>query len=98
MVPLPTISVLSRRLRTTALALTFASTGAFSAIAYPKPIPFSYPHATQPQGALELEQFVDMVPVRVTRENDTTTEAMTSVRAVLQTELECGLTVKDRVT
>jgi hypothetical protein len=67
-----------------------------TALANPKPLPFSYGYGTQPEGALEVEQYLDVVPVRVPREApDGTQQAVTSLRYDLQTELEYGLT--DRV-
>jgi len=63
-----------------------------SARATPRPLPFTYPVQTLPQGTLEVEQYVDLTPVRVAREEAAGTEAVTSLRSVLQTELEYGLT------
>lgn len=60
--------------------------------ATPHPLPFTYPYETLPAGALELEQYVDMVPMRVVRENDAGSDAVTSVRYNLETEAEYGLT------
>lgn len=63
------------------------------ALANPRPLPFSYPYETLPGGALEVEQYADLIPVRVARElPDGTTEGVVSVRSQLQTELEYGLT------
>jgi hypothetical protein len=63
-----------------------------TARANPRPLPFSYPYQTLPSGKFEAEQYVDLVPVRVTRENpDGTQEGVFSLRSVLQTELEIGL-------
>lgn len=64
---------------------------ATTAHANPKPLPFSYMHAIQPEGAFELETYTDMSPVRVARETDNGTEAVTGVRAELQVEMEVGL-------
>src|SRR5262245_15368473 len=67
-----------------------------AAHANPKPLPFSYGYGTQPEGAFEVEQYMDIVPVRVPKEAaDGTQTAVTSVRYDLQTELEYGIT--DRV-
>ena len=66
--------------------------GADLAHATPRPLPFTYPVETLPPGSLEVEQYVDLVPVRVAREGDAGTDAVTSLRSVLQTELEYGLT------
>jgi hypothetical protein len=61
--------------------------------ATPRPLPYSYPYMTLPRGKLELEQYVDLVPVRIARELASgDREAVWSLRSVLQTELEIGLT------
>jgi hypothetical protein len=74
-----------------ALAALGATTG--PAHANPRPLPFSYPYETLPAGALEVEQYVDTIPVRVAREEaDGTTEGVVSLRSMLTTELEYGLT------
>lgn len=63
------------------------------AAASPRPLPFTYPYDTLPAGQLEVEQYADLVPVRVARENpDGTLDGVYGVRSVLQTELEYGLT------
>jgi hypothetical protein len=64
-----------------------------TAYASPHPNPYSYPYATLNEGALEAEQYIDLVPVRVSRENaDGTLDGVMGVRSVLQTELEYGIT------
>jgi hypothetical protein len=82
--------------RTTPLLFGLAVTACLlsgSAVASPRPLPFSYPYSTLPAGKLELEQYADMVPVRVARElEDGSVQGVISVRSVLQTELEYGLT------
>lgn len=65
--------------------------GAPRAAANPRPLPYSYPYATLPEGHLEVEQYLDMTPVRVAREDDDATRAVTSMRYQLETELEYGL-------
>jgi hypothetical protein len=76
----------------TALLLTAASPVA----ANPKKLPFSYGSLTMPSGGLELEQYIDAIPVRVARElPDGTLEGVWGTRYLLQTEMEYGLT--DRV-
>jgi len=66
------------------------------AAANPKKLPFSYGTQTMPVGGFELEQFVDVIPLRVLRENtDGTLDAVWSTRYVLTQEFEYGLT--DRV-
>lgn len=63
------------------------------AAANPRPLPFSYPYVTLPEGSLEVEQYIDLVPVRVARElPDGTLEGVTSVRSQLTTELEYAVT------
>lgn len=74
------------------MSLAAAALAPATATANPRPLPFTYTHATQHAGALEVEQFVDAVPVRVAREGDTGTDAVTGLRFELQTELEYGLT------
>lgn len=65
------------------------------ALATPRSLPFTYPYETLPEGALEVEQYIDLIPVRVARElPDGTTDGVVSMRSVLQTELEYGLTDK----
>jgi hypothetical protein len=61
--------------------------------ANPHPNPFSYPYVTLPENEAEVEQHTDLTPVLVERENsDGTRERVYSLRSVLQTELEIGLT------
>jgi hypothetical protein len=60
--------------------------------ATPRPLPFTYPATTLPQGKLEVEQYLDFTPVRVAREDPDGTREVTSLRSVLQTELEYGFT------
>lgn len=74
------------------LAIAAAAAPA-TALASPRPLPFTYPYETLPEGALEVEQYIDLIPVRVARElPDGTTDAVVSVRSQLQTELEYGVT------
>ena len=64
-----------------------------TASASPRPLPFSYPYETLPSGRLEVEQYADLTPVRVARENpDGTLDGVFGVRSILQTELEYGIT------
>jgi hypothetical protein len=64
-----------------------------SARANPHPLPYSYPYQTLPQGKIEVEQIVDLVPMRVSREKvDGTRDAVTALRYRLQSELELGIT------
>jgi hypothetical protein len=64
--------------------------------ANPKALPFSYGTGTQPPGGLEIEQYVDIVGVRLANEQpDGSADSTTVPRYVLQTELEYGIT--DRI-
>lgn len=75
------------------LAVSVLCATAGVASATPHPNPFSYPYATLAEDTVEVEQYVDLVPVRVERENpDGTLDGVTSLRSVLQTEIEYGLT------
>lgn len=77
------------------LSLSIAVGLASPAAANPHPNPFSYPYMTLPEGKLEIEQYTDLVPVRVEKENpDGTIDGVTSLRSVLTTELELGITDK----
>ena len=55
-------------------------------------MPFPYPYETLPADAVELEQYIDLVPVRVVREGDSGSDAVTSLRSDLETEIEYALT------
>lgn len=66
--------------------------GTVPALATPRPLPFSYPHQTLFEGEAEIEQYADLIPVRVEREDDDGTRAVTSVRSELVTEFEYGIT------
>ena len=87
------LTIKFRSARSLVLAL-MTSSFAFvpSVLATPRPLPFSYPHATLFEGEAEIEQYVDLVPVRVEREDDDGTRAVTSVRSELVTEFEYGVT------
>ena len=75
------------------ILIAIAAAAPASAVANPRPLPFSYPYETLPEQALELEQYVDLIPMRVVRElPDGTAEGVVSLRSQLQTELEYGLT------
>jgi hypothetical protein len=68
-----------------ATALGLASLAASRpASANPRPLPFSYPYQTLPEGEAELEQYVDATPVRVPN-------ALWSPNWAFQTELEYGI-------
>lgn len=85
---------LSRLGRWFAGAVAVAATwlDASSAAANPRALPFTYPHQTLAQGEFEAEQYFDTTPVRVIREDEDGSRAVTSFRSQLQTELEYGLT------
>src|SRR5262245_25241466 len=86
--------VLARTLGPGLLAAASLLGFAAPASATPRPLSFTYPAETLAQGNLEVEQYVDLVPVRVAREEATGTCAVTSLRSELQTELEYGITNK----
>jgi hypothetical protein len=74
---------------------TIAATAALTTTGHASPHanPYSYPYATLPAGKVEIEQYTDLVPVRVEKENpDGTLDGVFSLRSVLQTEVELGLT------
>jgi len=67
-----------------------------SAAATPHPLPFSYNYETLPADQLEIEQYADLVPTRVLRDNgDGTQDRVFDTGATLVTEIEYGLT--DRI-
>jgi hypothetical protein len=59
-----------------------------TARANPRPLPFTYQSETLPKGAVEMEQFVDLVPVRVQGSNG----PQWLLASQYQTEFEVGLT------
>jgi hypothetical protein len=64
-----------------------------SATANPRPLPFTYPYATLPEGSLELEVYSDVTPLRVyANAADTTRGRLWAPMYQLQNELEYGLT------
>jgi hypothetical protein len=71
-----------------ALAVTLAGA---TARANPRPLPFTYQSETLPQGAVEVEQFVDLVPVRAEPLAGTADEVW-FLASQFQTEFEVGLT------
>ena len=70
------------------------SVGALSTSAHanPHPLPFSYPYETLPESKLEVEQYTDLVPVRVERDNAGMTDRVWGLGAVMTTEIEFGIT------
>ena len=75
------------------LALAVLAGLAAPAAANPKLLPMSYGTRTVPAGDLEIETILDTVPMRVARElADGSSEAVTTPRYIMTTELELGLT------
>lgn len=74
--------------------VTLAALSPALAVANPRPLPFTYGYPTLPSGALEVEQYIDITPVRVQREDAGGTRAVIGHRYQLQTELEYGFTDK----
>ncbi len=70
-----------------ALIVVFAGA---RATANPRPLPFTYPHEQLADGATEVEQYVDVVPVRA--RSATTGDPAWYGLTQFQTELEHGLT------
>lgn len=63
------------------------------AAANPRPLPYSYPYETLPAEGAELEQYVDLTPVRVADPSDATGNArIWDQQYRLQTEFEYGIT------
>jgi hypothetical protein len=76
------------------LAATFiycgvGALGGREARATPRPLPFTYQSETLPKGAVEVEQFVDLVPIRLMTSSGPSTWFIASQ---YQTEFEVGLT------
>ncbi|HTA18593.1 MAG TPA: hypothetical protein VK989_04840 [Polyangia bacterium] len=71
--------------------MAFASFGLDQGMARanPRPLPFTYQSETLPKGAVEVEQFVDLVPVRIV---DTSGQPTWYLASQYQTEFEVGLT------
>ena len=59
--------------------------------ANPRPLPFTYQSETLPQGAVEVEQFVDLVPLRAATFGG---DPLWFLASEMQTEFEVGLTDK----
>lgn len=60
------------------------------AAANPRPLPFTYTTATQPQGGVELEHQIDLIPLRAT--STATGKPVWYLASQHQTEFEVGLT------
>jgi hypothetical protein len=72
-----------------ALATLAFATVASRAEANPRPLPFTYTSETLPAGSVELEQFGDLIPVKVYAANGNKVDYLS---LELQTELEIGIT------
>lgn len=60
--------------------------------ANPRPLPFTYPYQTLPEGSLELELYSDVVPLRVQAdESDASQGKLWEPRYQLQNEIEYGI-------
>ncbi len=78
-------------MKTLVLIIVLATAGVASGT--PRVLPFTYPYETPAADSLEVEQYVDIVPIRVARElDDGTTDAVYSSRMILNTELEYAVT------
>ncbi len=87
-------SEILRRALSGALTASFVYLGASAAggraaHANPRPLPFTYQSETLPKGAVEVEQFVDLVPVRMQTASST---SQIVIASQYQTEFEVGLT------
>jgi hypothetical protein len=78
------------RTRAGVLALLVVGTLSAAARANPRPLPFTYQAETLPKGTVEVEQFVDLVPVRAA--SFQTGNAIWFLASQFQTEFEVGLT------
>ena len=77
-------------------ALTISAFFAVPARATPRTLPFSYPNETLPKGALEVEMYTDVNPLRVAADPSGATPGnIWAPEYRLQTEFEYGIT--DRV-
>jgi hypothetical protein len=66
---------------------------ALPARANPRPLPFSYPYETLAEGAMEVELYTDMTPLRVQADpTDPTKGRLWEPYYYLQTEFEYGIT------
>jgi hypothetical protein len=63
------------------------------AMANPRPLPFTYPYETLPAEEAEIEQYVDLTPVRIPDTTDPSgTATLWDQKYMLQTEFEYGIT------
>jgi hypothetical protein len=84
----PSLLSLASGLATCALA--FAASLPRVALANPRPLPFTYTYPTLPKGTYEIEQYVDLDPVKAL--STSTGEPTWYVASSLQTEFEIGIT------
>lgn len=75
-----------------AVTLLFPLLSPRTALANPRPLPFTYPWETLSQGEAEIEQYVDVVPLRVLEGGAGSTKTVVEPRFELQTEVEYGVT------
>lgn len=78
-----------RRLLAAAACSVLPLLAAGRAEANPRPLPYTYPYGTLTEGAAEIEQYVDLTPLRYVAENG---EVPWAPRYKLQTEFEYGIT------
>jgi len=85
----------ARLVRRTAAWVLLSSLGIWAsareASANPRPLPFSYPYETIPEGEAEIEQYVDATPLRIVNP-DNPARRVWDARYQLQTEFEYGIT------
>src|SRR5437762_4651774 len=63
-----------------------------TAAANPRPLPFTYPYATLPEGSHELEIYSDLTPLRVQADPDDPAQGrLWEPRYQLQNEIEYGI-------
>src|SRR3954468_8826688 len=72
-----------------AALVTAALLAPAAASANPRPLPFSYPYETLPAQGMEIEQVVDLTPIRVL---DGSGDERWTPRSTLVTEIEYGIT------
>ena len=82
---------LVRSLLAASLALT-PLVAARPAAANPRPLPFTYPYQTLPEGEAELEQYLDVSPLRTVADGGLPGSKQWELGYYAQTELEYGIT------
>jgi hypothetical protein len=73
-------------------AFAFVTFAASTASANPRPLPFTYPYETLPQGSAEIEQYVDATWVRTPKDFSVNPGKTWDPNYQVQTELEYGIT------